>query len=169
MRIAGLIVLILLILVCAVFVVGWRLPVEHRAVREASISAPPESVFALIDRPAEYPRWRSDVKRVELLPAVDGHSQFREVGSNGAILYRIEQSTPPSRLVTRIADPKLPFGGTWTYDVIPGGTSTTLRISENGEVYNPMFRFVSRYLIGETRTIDRYLADVTRAATHKSP
>jgi uncharacterized protein YndB with AHSA1/START domain len=163
MRIAGLIVLILLVLVCAVFLIGWRLPVEHRAMREASFHAPPESLYALISRPADYPRWRSDVKRVDLLaPGADGHPQFREVGDNGAILYRIEQATPAARLVTRIADPKLPFGGTWTYDIVPAGASTTLRITEDGEVYNPLFRFVSRYVMGETRTMDRYLADVGR-------
>jgi hypothetical protein len=163
MRVAGIVVLILLVLVCAVLLIGWRLPVEHRATRESAFPASPESIYALISRPAEYPRWRSDVKRVELLaPGADGHPQFREIGSNGAILYHIEQATPTTRLVTRIADPKLPFGGTWTYEVIPAGASTTLRITEDGVVYNPLFRFVSRYIIGETRTMDHYLADVDR-------
>jgi polyketide cyclase/dehydrase/lipid transport protein len=163
MRVAGLVVLLLLVLVCAVFLIGWRLPVEHRGTREVAVGASPESVYALISRPADYPRWRSDVKRVDLLaPGADGHPQFREIGSNGAILYHIEQATPTTRLVTRIADPKLPFGGTWTYDVISTNSSTTLRITEDGEVYNPLFRFVSRYIMGQTRTMDHYLADVGR-------
>ena len=36
------------------------------------------------------------------------------------------------------------------------------RITENGEVYNPLFRFVSRFVMGHTRTIDTYLGDVAR-------
>jgi len=39
-----------------------------------------------------------------------------------------------------------------------------LRITEDGEIYNPLFRFVSRYVIGETQTIDPHLVDVGRAA-----
>jgi hypothetical protein len=72
------------------------------------------------------------------------------------------------RLVTRIADPSLPFGGGWTFDLIaandatPGApnASTTLRITEDGEVYNPIFRFVSRFVMGHHATIDAYLRDV---------
>jgi hypothetical protein len=60
--------------------------------------------------------------------------------------------------VTRIADPHLPFGGTWTYEVAPAvGGGSTLTITENGEVYNLVFRFISRFVMGYTATIDRYL------------
>jgi hypothetical protein len=60
-------------------------------------------------------------------------------------------------LITKIADPKLPFGGTWTYDIAPAGDSCTLTITENGEVYNPLFRFVSRFIIGQSTTMDGYI------------
>ncbi len=71
--------------------------------------------------------------------------------------YEAVESTPPRHLITRIADPKLPFGGTWTYEIVPAGNSCTLTITENGKVYNPLFRFVSRFLIGQTATMDGYL------------
>jgi hypothetical protein len=38
-----------------------------------------------------------------------------------------------------------------------------VRITENGEVYNPLFRFVSRYVIGHNRTIDAYLRALGQA------
>jgi hypothetical protein len=38
-----------------------------------------------------------------------------------------------------------------------------LRITEDGEVYNPVFRFVSRFVMGHTATMDKYLADVGKA------
>jgi len=37
------------------------------------------------------------------------------------------------------------------------GNATTLRITENGEVYNVIFRFVSRFVMGHSATIDKYL------------
>ena len=72
--------------------------------------------------------------------------------------YEVGQADPPRKLVTRIADPHLPFGGTWTYEIVAGAESgSTLTITENGEVYNPFFRFISRYVMGYTATMDRYL------------
>jgi hypothetical protein len=74
----------------------------------------------------------------------DGHRMWRETDKHGqSITYEATESVPLHRLVTQIADPKLPFGGTWVYEIVPAGDSSTLTITENGEVYNPLFRFVS--------------------------
>jgi hypothetical protein len=69
---------------------------------------------------------------------------------------------PPARLVTRIADKSLPFGGVWIFQVVPTAEGSRLNITENGEVYNPVFRFVSRFIFGYDRTLDAYLQDVSR-------
>ena len=162
MRILGIVGLCVGAIVVIVLVIGWSLPVAHQVTRSATLNASPSTVFDLISRPGEFPLWRSDVKRVDVLPPDAGHEQYREVGKNGAILYRVDTIQPNQRLITRIADKSLPFGGTWTYEVIPQAQSTTLRITEDGEVYNPVFRFVSRFVMGHTATIDQYLADVQR-------
>jgi hypothetical protein len=60
--------------------------------------------------------------------------------------------------VTVIADKGIPFGGSWDYRIIPEGAGSRITITENGEVYNPIFRFVSRYVIGHTATLDKYLS-----------
>ena len=65
--------------------------------------------------------------------------------------------------MTRIDSKSLPFGGTWTYDVQPASDGRTkLQITEDGEVYNPIFRFVSRFFIGYEGTLRQYVADVER-------
>jgi hypothetical protein len=64
--------------------------------------------------------------------------------------------------VTRIADPSLPFGGTWTYDLKPQGSGTELTITEDGEVYNPIFRFMSKFVFSQTATIEAYQASLKR-------
>jgi uncharacterized protein YndB with AHSA1/START domain len=149
-------------LMVIVLIVGWSLPVAHRASRSVALHASPETVFNLISRPADFPSWRSDVRSVDILPSEAGHSLFRENGKGGLILFRVESVVPNRQLITRIADKSLPFGGTWTYDIEPNGATTTLRITEDGEVYNPLFRFVSRFVIGHGATVDRYLGDVRR-------
>ena len=88
---------------------------------------------------------------------------FREHGSNGVITYRVETLTAPSRMVVRIADPSLPFGGTWTHDLkaTPSG-GTELTTTEDGEVYNPIFRFMSKFFFSPTATIEKFHAALAR-------
>jgi hypothetical protein len=149
-------------IVAVVLAIGFMLPVKHTSSRQALYHQPAAKIFALITNVKEFPSWRSSVKTVEVLPPAAGRPRFREIGSDGSILYEIDSAVPPTKLVARIADPSLPFGGKWTYDLTPDGESTILRITEDGEVYNPFFRFVSRFILGHTRTIDRYLHDVAK-------
>lgn len=145
---AGLLLLIVLIGAC--------LPQKHTVSRTLSLHRPAETVWSLISGP---PTWRLGVSNYQELPPHDGNRMWRETDKHGqTITFEAMESTPPHRLITRIADPKLPFGGTWTYEIVPAGDSCTLTITENGEVYNPLFRFVSRFIMGHTATIDSYLA-----------
>lgn len=162
MRILLMVLGVLVALVLLVVLVGWLLPVGHRATREATLRVSPARLFALLTTPADFPNWRTGVKRIELLPRdLGGPQQFREVSGQGTILYTIARAVPDRELVTQIADRSLPYGGGWTYELIPAGAdSTTLRITENGEIYNPLFRFVSRFILGYHASLDRYLQDV---------
>jgi hypothetical protein len=83
---------------------------------------------------------------------------WRETGKDGqTITYEEMESSAAHRRVVRIADPQLPFGGTWTYEITRNGSGSSLTLTEHGEVYNPLFRFVSRFILGHTATIDAYL------------
>jgi uncharacterized protein YndB with AHSA1/START domain len=156
LRIAILVVGGLGALLLAVVAFGYALPVAHVATRNASLPAAPDRVFAAITDVEAFPKWRSDVEGVEIT-AHTPHLQWRERGSDGTIAFEVQESNPPRHLVTRIADRTLPFGGTWTFTLEPSGSGTNLTITENGEVYNPLFRVMSRFVFGHTATIDRYL------------
>ena len=149
-------VLALVGLVVVVAIVGWMLPKGHRASRTQAYAAAPESVFDLLANVEDYPNWRSGVTKVEVLPDDGQGKRFREHGPDGPITFRIEESSRPARMRTRIADSSLAFGGTWTYELTrtaSGGTSLT--ITEDGEVYNPIFRFISTFFISQTATIEK--------------
>lgn len=154
---------VLAAIVVIVLVIGYSLPVKHRASAAATVKASPEALFALITDVDGFASWRSDLKSVEVLPSTDGKKRFREVTGNGPITFVIESAEPNKRLVTRIDDKTLPFGGSWTYELVPTADGRTmLRITEDGEVYNPLFRFVSRFIVGQDGTIKTYLAAVGR-------
>ena len=147
----------LVAIVGLVTVIGYFLPVAHTASRDAFIAAPAADVFATISDVERYSEWWSDISRVEMLPADAGRVRFREHMTSGPVVMEVEQATAPSRFVTRIADPDQPFGGTWTFELATAGSGTRVTITERGEVYNPIFRFMSRFMFGYTGTMESCL------------
>jgi len=80
---------------------------------------------------------------------------WREIDAHGnSVTYEAIEETPPFRLITRIADPHLPYGGMWVHEISPEPGGSMLQITENGEIYNPIYRFMSRFVFGYTATID---------------
>ncbi len=135
-------------------VIGTRLPRSHVASRRATFTAPERRVFDVIAAVGDGASWRKDLKKVEVLP--DG--AFVEHSRHGKIRMRVVEEAPPRRLVTRIDDPSLPFGGTWTFVVEPAPDGRTqLTITEHGEIGPALFRFMSRYVFGHHKTLVEYL------------
>lgn len=147
----------LVAVVLVVVVIGWSLPVAHEASRSATFNTTPDALYALISDVASYPRWWSEISQIEMLPADGGRIRFREHMTTGPIVMEVIDAVPPSRFVTRIADPDQPFGGTWTFEITPASRGTRLTITERGEIYNPLFRFMSRFLFGYTGTMESFL------------
>ena len=166
MKLLGIIVLIpiglIVLLVAIALGVGYSLPRAHVARRTVVIPASRDSVWRTITDVANYPSWRSDVKKVELLRSPSGRVAWREGSGGDALPMETVESEEPSRLVVRIASDSLPFGGTWTYELVSQGTGTAVTITEAGVVHNPIFRFVARYVMGHTKTIDDYLRALGR-------
>ena len=159
MKIILIVLAIVIVIVIVVIAIGAMLPVQHVASRSAVLPAPPETVWQLITDVNGFPSWRSDVKAVERLPDRDGKTVWVEDTTSGRITLAVDRAEPPRLLVLRIADPDLPFGGTWTYELSAKDRgATVLKITENGEVYNPVFRFMSRFIFGHEGTIAGYLA-----------
>ena len=60
----------------------------------------------------------------------------------------VVETDPPRRLRTEVVDNRQ-YGGTWTWDLEPtneGGCHLT--ITEDGAIYNVVFRFVARFFMG---------------------
>ncbi|MGH7620498.1 MAG: SRPBCC family protein [Gemmatimonadaceae bacterium] len=145
-------------LVAIIAIVGALLPRDHVATLTARIAATPPAVWTVISSPEDFPAWRADVTTVDLLPATPTGSSWREHSRHGAITMVVDLAEPPRKMIARIADEGLPFGGKWTYEIEPDGdTASRVTITEAGSVSNPIFRFVSRFIMGHTASIDAYL------------
>jgi hypothetical protein len=151
----------IVLLILAVMVTGLLLPKRHVVSRSAAYHDNPERLFSLIAGPQT---WRPDVLRCETLPDANGRELIRETTRGGeSITYEVLDRVPPKSLKRRIASENLPYSGTWTYSLQSNGESTIVRITEDGQVYNPVFRFISRLVLGYTHTMDAYLRALGKA------
>jgi uncharacterized protein YndB with AHSA1/START domain len=151
-----------LALVALMALIGSRLPRGHTATKSARFAVPPDVVWSAITDVEAFPSWRSDVKNVTVMPDQNGRKRWIEETRSGRIPLTLDRADSPRLLVVRIADPDLPFGGTWTYEVAPAPDGSTLTITENGEVYNPIFRFMARFVFGHEATTQTYLANLQK-------
>jgi hypothetical protein len=144
------------ILACVIFIVlviGYLLPVKHTASVVLTVHASPNQVWERLTDIRNYPNWRKDLKSVEL----QSDNEWTEVDPRDHRLpFKIVSRDRDLTLVTRINGQHLPFGGTWEYQITKGANGTTVTIIEDGEVYSPLFRFVSKFIMGHSATLKKY-------------
>ncbi len=74
------------------------------------------------------------------------------------IKTRVVEETPGVRRVSEIIEePGAAFGGRWTLDFEPCPGGTRLTITEDGHVYNPLFRFLGRFTFSHKPTLNQFL------------
>lgn len=126
-------------MIALVAAIGYFLPVAHQASRSAEFSAPPEVVHALISDLPNYSTW------------------WPENQTN----VEVVESIPPRKLTTRIVG-ETAFGGTWTWEIQKTASGSRATITERGEIYNPLFRALARFVFGHASTMESCLAAARR-------
>jgi hypothetical protein len=144
----------IVVLILLVALIGLALPKAHRATRMARFAQSPEAVFALISGPQD---WRPGIKKWEQLAPDGGRPMWRQESGWGSITFAQTACDPPRLYQLQIADKNLPFSGTWTWQIAATETGCSCRITEEGEIDSPIFRFMSRFIFGQSRTINDYL------------
>ena len=124
----------LVLLIVIVAAIGAMLPRTHTASRTLRVRRPPQEAWTAITQAMT----TSDVP-------VD-----------------IVENDPPRKLVSKVKETEKMFGGTWTVAVAPLENGSTVTITEDGWVANPIFRFVSRFVIGHHATMDGMLKSVAK-------
>lgn len=144
-----------------IIAVGLSIPRQHVASRTLKTKQPPEVVWQTITDYERQPSWRGDVKMVVRLPDREGRAVWREVyEGESPLTFETAEAIAPRRLVRVIVDEGGPFSGRWEYDIKPDGAGSQLVITEHGEVPNPFFRFVSRFLLGHTHFMEKFQKDL---------
>lgn len=157
MKLILLIVVFVFIIIAVVFIIGAILPKNHVASRQVILHRSPVEIYRAVRDFTVAPSWRPDIERVEMITTADNHVQFREHAKHGAVTYDLIEDQPGERMVTRIADLNLGYSGSWTYTFTKEADGTRVQITEAGEVSNVLFRFMSRFVFGQSGTIQKYL------------
>lgn len=146
-------------LIAGVYIIGALLPADHVATSESQIAAPIADVAQHIRHVERHPEWRSNVDRVEIVERANGRLTYREIGEN-RILFDFQEIETDTHFESTIADPGLPFGGSWTIRLVADGDETNVQITERGTVSDPLFRFFSTIIFGHHGTMNAYLEDL---------
>jgi uncharacterized protein YndB with AHSA1/START domain len=162
------VVIVLAVVVAITALIGSRLAQSHRASLAKVFAADPDVIWSIITDVEAFPAWRQGVRRVERLPDRNGFPAWIEEGQSGKITFAVDRMERPRLLVSRIANRDLPFGGTWTYEITPEGNGSRLVITEDGEVYNPLFRFMARFIFGYEGTLRAYLTSLDKRVSDQS-
>ena len=124
----------LVLVVAVIAAVGSMLPRTHNASRTLGLKRPPADVWPVVTKTAQA----------------------------SSVPVDVIESDPPRRLVTRVTATERNFGGTWTIAIEPAPGGSTVTITEDGWVANPIFRFVSRLIVGHHATMDALLTQVAK-------
>ena len=145
-----------------VLALGLATPRTHRAAVRATYAANQDAVFAAILDVAGGAEWRTGVKQVDLLSDPAQPASWREHSDWGTLTFVHEAVDPPHRIVSRIVDEDQGFGGTWTYQLQRTREGTELILTEDGVVDNPLYRFMSRFVMDHHEGIETYARDLGR-------
>jgi hypothetical protein len=128
------------VLVAGIAGIGATLPRTHKASRTLRVKRSPAEVWPIV---------------LQTMQASD-------------VPVDILENVPPHRLVTRVTEKEKNFGGTWTIEIAATPAGSDVTITEDGWVANPIFRFVSRLVIGHHATIDGVLKQVARSLNEEA-
>ncbi|MDB6094633.1 MAG: hypothetical protein JWM32_2195 [Verrucomicrobia bacterium] len=154
--------LVALVLSAALFfyVVGLRMPREHRAEITVTLPASRPTVWAALTDYSTMPQWWPAVKSIRIEKLSDGTELTWNVDRHGQeIPFVTAESRLNEKLVRVIAKNDLPFGGSWTYELADAGAGQTkLTLTEDGFINPPIFRAMAKWFFGLDATMKDFIS-----------
>ena len=114
---------------------GAGVPEKHVAASAVRLKASPREVWGVVSDLSGWTTWAPGVTKVEALPQRNGHDVWLVRAGRQVMPIEIERVEFPRRFVTLIDDPKLPYGGRWTWEIGPDGARGSPRPRRHGRPY----------------------------------
>jgi hypothetical protein len=129
------------ILVLFLYWYGRRLPEAHRESVATDLPVPPDQAWKALSNTWNVSRFGQKVE-----------FETREVAE-------------PRRLVRKIHEAPLPFGGTWTLELEPKESGTRVRLTEEGTIHSPLLRAMAHLFIGMRESLEASLKGIAQQVT----
>lgn len=159
----GACLLLLALAVGALWLVGSRLPREHRAASRIELARSPEEVWLYVSDIEGQASWAEGVEDVEKTTTADGRALFVQHSPFGEIPFVVTEDDPPRRFVTDVLENQDGWGGSWSWERSPTAKGCTVTLTESGFDESPIRRFFGEYLLGQHLAIDMMLGSLSRA------
>lgn len=149
---------ILLVLGALVFTAGTLLPEKHSISRSIELSQQPQEVWDVMIDYNTMVEWNPNTESVAKLKDSDeGNDVWRFEDKRGHFMVLEDViKNEPEMLVSKITETDYPFGGEWVFEIEATETGSTLTITENGSISNPLLRVLFRYVLGYDKGIEMY-------------
>ncbi|MDQ3198018.1 MAG: SRPBCC family protein [Verrucomicrobiota bacterium] len=156
------VILLIVVLIGAIFLVGYALPAKTTTSRSITLHQPPAAVFAVLVDVQHMADWNRNTEKVEMLPPTDGRETTKQTFKGGMTMTIITaKSSPPQHLVRSLDDDGGPFVGSWNYEITPVDGGSRVVLTEVAIFTNPFFRVMTR-VFGATKYMDEHLEDLAR-------
>jgi hypothetical protein len=157
---------ILIVLIAIVYLIGLLMNVKHEATIQREFKKiGMDEILSVITDYKGYANWRSGIKEL----TIDSVNHWTEKNSHGdKVSYRLEMGDEKGKLITRILNKDLAYGGFWEFTFTSIDDGCSIKIVENGEVYNPLFRFMAKYIFGHETTLKNYMNDLEEKLNSKT-
>jgi uncharacterized protein YndB with AHSA1/START domain len=136
----------------AAWILGSRLPVEHEVRVERVFPMEAEVVWEALTDVREFPQWRTQIERIDLLDPGPPGPVWREVWTGSrteALTLRTERYEKPHLWEIEVIDATDTFSGRWVFELRPAedGSGTHVSLTERGAIPRVFVRFAMYYLV----------------------
>lgn len=166
MKIFIIVMSVLILSIAIIYVVGALMPVKHQVSVSRLFAVDKKTLWQLLSDFGTQKDWRRDIvasNKVSESGAINEIWQETDRHGN-AIRYENRDIIDEQTLKRVIVSENLAFGGYWMFELETANSQqqamSKLTITEYGEVYHPLFRFIGKYVFGFDGTMKRYLQDL---------
>jgi len=157
----SLVVIIIFITIFILIIVFKLVPEQYEVSSMAYYNCDLKKLWGLVTGFANQASWRTGIIRVEKISDISGRNIWKEFNSNGQVM-KIETSEyfPMRRLVRRLINENQDGEIIWIYDFAEVGEVSTLTVSEQGKLVNPIFKLISKFNSSKSKVLNMYFQDI---------
>lgn len=153
----------IVVLACvAVYFMASSLPREHRASSTIEVAATPEELWPLVADLEGQAEWSEMIHSVDVSETADGQKLYTQMTDMGPLPLVVVLSEEPERFKTEIHGTDMGWGGTWDWTIEPTDAGSRMTIVEEGWIENPVFKFLSHYVMEPHEAMDSVLTLIAR-------